>query len=236
MRDVDVYAVHPWGLYMARPTPGRAQFHYLESWLLPSLSLRVSGLPLQSWLRTRPGLLPRRRAHHRRRPGVAHRGPLPGPGRPDRRRGRPDRRRRAVRGGPAGPGHTGDRRPPRCRRRRPRSTVSPATATTSDGWLAEPRNGPHLEGSVKSAFMSLTKRGLVAGAAAAALLFGAQLLPAVALADPGADRRHVEPTRPHHRRTPRSTSGPAPTTWSTGRGSTACRAAPPSATRWPTTR
>ena len=42
VRDVDVYAVHPFGLYMARPTPGRAQFHYLESWLLPSLSLRIS--------------------------------------------------------------------------------------------------------------------------------------------------------------------------------------------------
>jgi uncharacterized protein len=42
VRDVDVYAVHPWGLYMARPTPGRPQFHYLESWLLPSLGLRVS--------------------------------------------------------------------------------------------------------------------------------------------------------------------------------------------------
>jgi predicted RNA-binding protein associated with RNAse of E/G family len=27
---------------MARPTPGRAQFHYLESWLLPSLRLRVT--------------------------------------------------------------------------------------------------------------------------------------------------------------------------------------------------
>lgn len=42
MRAVDVYTVRPWGLYMARPTPGRAQFHYLESWLLPSLNLRVS--------------------------------------------------------------------------------------------------------------------------------------------------------------------------------------------------
>jgi len=42
VRAVDVYEVHPWGLYMARPTPGRAQFHYLESWLLPSLSLRIS--------------------------------------------------------------------------------------------------------------------------------------------------------------------------------------------------
>ena len=42
MRDVDVYAVHPFGLYMARPTPGRAQFHYLESWLLPSLGLRAN--------------------------------------------------------------------------------------------------------------------------------------------------------------------------------------------------
>lgn len=27
---------------MARPTPGRAQFHYLESWLLPALSIRVT--------------------------------------------------------------------------------------------------------------------------------------------------------------------------------------------------
>ncbi len=42
VRDVEVYDVRPWGLYMARPTPGRAQFHYLESWLLPALGLRVS--------------------------------------------------------------------------------------------------------------------------------------------------------------------------------------------------
>ena len=42
MRAVDEYTVKPWGLYMARPTPGRAQFHYLESWLLPALGLRVS--------------------------------------------------------------------------------------------------------------------------------------------------------------------------------------------------
>ncbi|WP_264040877.1 DUF402 domain-containing protein [Mycolicibacterium hodleri] len=42
VRDVDVFDVRPWGLYMARPTPGRAQFHYLESWLLPSVGLRVS--------------------------------------------------------------------------------------------------------------------------------------------------------------------------------------------------
>ena len=42
MRAVDVYTVKPWGLYMARPTPGRAQFHYLESWLLPSLGLRAT--------------------------------------------------------------------------------------------------------------------------------------------------------------------------------------------------
>ncbi len=33
----------PWGgLYMARPTPGREQFHYLESWLLPTLGLRAN--------------------------------------------------------------------------------------------------------------------------------------------------------------------------------------------------
>ncbi|MEZ0339573.1 DUF402 domain-containing protein [Mycobacterium sp. pV006] len=42
VRAVDVYTVQPWGLYMARPTPGRAQFHYLESWLLPTLGLRVT--------------------------------------------------------------------------------------------------------------------------------------------------------------------------------------------------
>jgi predicted RNA-binding protein associated with RNAse of E/G family len=42
VRAVDVYTVQPWGLYMARPTPGRAQFHYLESWLLPALGLRAT--------------------------------------------------------------------------------------------------------------------------------------------------------------------------------------------------
>ncbi|OBK21160.1 DUF402 domain-containing protein [Mycobacterium asiaticum] len=42
MRAVDQYVLQPWGLYLARPTPGRAQFHYLESWLLPSLGLRAT--------------------------------------------------------------------------------------------------------------------------------------------------------------------------------------------------
>lgn len=42
VRAVDEYVVHPWGLYMARPTPGREQFRYLESWLLPSLGLRAT--------------------------------------------------------------------------------------------------------------------------------------------------------------------------------------------------
>jgi uncharacterized protein len=42
VRAVDVYTVRPWGLYLARPTPGRAQFHYLESWLLPTLGLRAT--------------------------------------------------------------------------------------------------------------------------------------------------------------------------------------------------
>jgi uncharacterized protein len=42
VRAVDEYTVKPWGLYMARPAPGRAQFHYLESWLLPSLGLRAT--------------------------------------------------------------------------------------------------------------------------------------------------------------------------------------------------
>jgi predicted RNA-binding protein associated with RNAse of E/G family len=42
VRTVDEYRLQPWGLYMARPTPGRLQFHYLESWLLPSVGLRAS--------------------------------------------------------------------------------------------------------------------------------------------------------------------------------------------------
>lgn len=42
VRDVDEYRLRPWGLYMARPTPGRPQFYYLESWLLPSLGLRAN--------------------------------------------------------------------------------------------------------------------------------------------------------------------------------------------------
>jgi len=42
VREVDEYRLAPWGLYMARPTPGRSQFHYLESWLLPDLGLRAN--------------------------------------------------------------------------------------------------------------------------------------------------------------------------------------------------
>lgn len=42
VRAVDEFRLHPWGLYVARPTPGRLQFNYLESWLLPSLGLRAS--------------------------------------------------------------------------------------------------------------------------------------------------------------------------------------------------
>ena len=42
VRAVDSYRLEAWGLYMARPTPGRAQFHYLESWLLPDLGLRAT--------------------------------------------------------------------------------------------------------------------------------------------------------------------------------------------------
>src|SRR5680860_434709 len=41
VRPVDVYLRRPWGLYMARPADHR-QFHYLESWLLPSVGLRAS--------------------------------------------------------------------------------------------------------------------------------------------------------------------------------------------------
>jgi predicted RNA-binding protein associated with RNAse of E/G family len=42
VREVEVFREEPFGLYLARPTPGRAQFRYLESWLLPSLGLRVT--------------------------------------------------------------------------------------------------------------------------------------------------------------------------------------------------
>lgn len=42
MRAVDEYRLMPWGLYMARSTPGREQFHYLESWLLPQAGLRAN--------------------------------------------------------------------------------------------------------------------------------------------------------------------------------------------------
>lgn len=41
VRPVDEYRVEPWGLYMARPADHR-QFHYLESWLLPELNIRVN--------------------------------------------------------------------------------------------------------------------------------------------------------------------------------------------------
>ncbi|HJQ45441.1 MAG TPA: DUF402 domain-containing protein [Amycolatopsis sp.] len=42
VREVEEYRVEPFGLYLARPAPGRAQFHYLESWLLPGLGLRLT--------------------------------------------------------------------------------------------------------------------------------------------------------------------------------------------------
>ncbi|MFF5991398.1 DUF402 domain-containing protein [Prauserella flavalba] len=42
VREVEEYRRTPFGLYLARPTPGRRQFHYLESWLLPALGLRVT--------------------------------------------------------------------------------------------------------------------------------------------------------------------------------------------------
>ncbi|OZM72178.1 DUF402 domain-containing protein [Amycolatopsis antarctica] len=41
-RAVEEFRVEPFGLYMARPTPGRPQFRYLESWLLPGFGLRVT--------------------------------------------------------------------------------------------------------------------------------------------------------------------------------------------------
>ncbi len=93
VRAVDVYTVEPWGLYLARPTPGRAQFHYLESWLLPALHLRATVFHFN------PG-------HERDQdfyldvgeytPGPEvwqQRGSLPGPGVTHRRRGERHRRR-----------------------------------------------------------------------------------------------------------------------------------------------
>ncbi|MQY21157.1 DUF402 domain-containing protein [Nocardia macrotermitis] len=41
MRTVDRYDVEPWGLYMAR-TADHREFHYLESWFLPAVSLRAT--------------------------------------------------------------------------------------------------------------------------------------------------------------------------------------------------
>ena len=41
VRDVEHYHLEPWGLYMARHAD-HPQFHYMESWLLPELSLRAT--------------------------------------------------------------------------------------------------------------------------------------------------------------------------------------------------
>lgn len=41
VRPVERYEITPWGLYLARHSD-HAQFHYLESWLLPSLGLRAT--------------------------------------------------------------------------------------------------------------------------------------------------------------------------------------------------
>jgi len=41
VRPVERYRAEPWGLYMAR-TSDHPQFHYIESWLLPKLSIRVT--------------------------------------------------------------------------------------------------------------------------------------------------------------------------------------------------
>jgi predicted RNA-binding protein associated with RNAse of E/G family len=41
VRQVEHYRVEPWGLYMAR-TADHDKFHYLESWLIPSLGIRAT--------------------------------------------------------------------------------------------------------------------------------------------------------------------------------------------------
>ncbi len=42
VRLVEESRLEPFGLYMARPAPGHPNFHYLESWFLPALSLRAT--------------------------------------------------------------------------------------------------------------------------------------------------------------------------------------------------
>ncbi len=42
VREIEESREEPFGLYVARPTPGRAQFRYLESWLVPELGLRFT--------------------------------------------------------------------------------------------------------------------------------------------------------------------------------------------------
>ncbi|MFQ6328483.1 DUF402 domain-containing protein [Nocardia sp. CWNU-33] len=41
VRPVEQFRAEPWGLYMARVSD-HPQFHYIESWLLPELSIRVT--------------------------------------------------------------------------------------------------------------------------------------------------------------------------------------------------
>lgn len=41
IRAVERFHTEPWGLYMAR-TADHPEFHYLESWLLPSLAIRAT--------------------------------------------------------------------------------------------------------------------------------------------------------------------------------------------------
>jgi predicted RNA-binding protein associated with RNAse of E/G family len=42
VRPVQHYRVAPFGLYMSRPMVGRAQAHWMRSWMLPALGLAVT--------------------------------------------------------------------------------------------------------------------------------------------------------------------------------------------------
>jgi hypothetical protein len=42
LRKVDEYRVERFGIYLARQTPNHPHCHYLESWLLPELGIRVT--------------------------------------------------------------------------------------------------------------------------------------------------------------------------------------------------
>ena len=157
---------------MARPTPGRAQFHYLESWLLPSLGLRATVFHFNPGYERDQDYYLDVGALRARRHRVARRGPLPGSRRAHRRRTSSlsdvDELLTAVRHGLLTPEAARTGGADRGRRDRRPGPARLPPRTLAGG----PRNGPDLAGSVMSAAMSSTKRGWIVAAVAALLLSG----------------------------------------------------------------